>query len=132
MGGSSRQRKRHVVLDRCNVERSDRQLWLQLAMLPRDATAVFFDTPVDTCIARAVGRTGHETIRGGNVQRASMVVRSWAKKLEPPTPARIANKNSANNAAAGAAPEQFAAVHVIRSDDDAEALLRRWGCSSNN
>jgi hypothetical protein len=96
-----------IVLDRCNVEVADREYWITLAMRPKDCTAVFFDVPADMCMARVAGRFDHPTIAQG---KGSGIIRSFAKKLQPPTRA-----------------EGFAAIHTISSIGDANALLRRWG-----
>ena len=171
-GGGQQRKKRSIIIDRCNVEAKDRALWLAAAMQPRDAAAVFVDTPPPACAARAAAREGHETIRGGDERAARRIVMSFAKVLEPPTArgargkggggggggglgAASSNTPAAAAAAAaaaakkgnaaktkgkqqkgkgaapaggGAAAEDFATVHILRSEEDAQALLRKWGC----
>jgi len=99
--------KGRVILDRCNVEANERALWLDLAMRPKDAVAVFFDVAGDTCTARVKARVDHPTIPHG---RGENIVKSFVKKLQPPT-----------------TREGFSAVHVVREFEDSDALLRLWG-----
>ena len=76
---------------------------------PRDDVAcVYFEADVDACIARVAAREDHPTIPRGHGEG---IVRSFAARLEPPT----VNEGL------------YARVEVVRSREDAEALLRRWG-----
>lgn len=95
------------MLDRCNVDAEDRKYWLDVAMRPKDAVAVFFDVPAEVCIERVSGRADHPTIAQG---KGAGIVRSFAKKLTAPTRA-----------------EGFTNVYTVSSIGDANALLRRWG-----
>tara|TARA_B110001452_G_scaffold106178_1_gene88003 strand:+ start:113 stop:1342 length:1230 start_codon:yes stop_codon:yes gene_type:complete len=98
-----------LLLDRCNVSVADRKAFLELALRPKGAVAVFLDLPRAQCEARVAARTSHPTIRYGGGKRA---VASMAQALVPPTTA-----------------EGFAAVHVLKTADDVEALLRAWGAA---
>lgn len=100
-----------VILDRCNVEAEDRRKWLDLAMVNKgEAVAVFFDTTAEECIRRIVSRTGHETIRGGDFNRAKKIVYSWVKKVQVPV-----------------CSEGFKEVFVVRTSEEARRLLAKFG-----
>ena len=76
---------------------------------PRDDVAcVYFDADVDACIARVAAREDHPTIPRGH---GDEIVRSFAAHLELPT----------------VDEGLYARVEVVRSREDADALLRRWG-----
>ena len=103
--------RRRLVLDRCNVAAAERREWVHGLMHapPRDDVAcVYFEADVDACIARVAAREDHPTIPRGHGEG---IVRSFAVHLEPPT----------------VDEGLYARVEVVRSREDADALLRRWG-----
>ena len=102
-----------VVLDRCNVQASERREWLN--MLLRDdakqhVAAVFFDFDSKVCIRRVQDRTDHPTIKGGKNKVAGMIVGRMFNRLEPPREQG----------------EGFDKVYTVRSFGDAERLLQAW------
>lgn len=109
-----------IVLDRCNVQITERRHWLELMFVntthsksnvshnPR-CVAVYFDMPLSVCVERVRSRTDHPTIRGGTAG-SERIVRGFYERLQVPTTA-----------------EGFDQVHVIRSPEDAQKLLQRWG-----
>lgn len=104
-----RQGRTKVVVDRCNVSRRDRGEVLDMLQAPpvREVVCIFFDFPAEDCKRRAAAREDHPTIRKGGGAR---IIDDQAKRLERPEVA-----------------EGFAAVEVVRSFADADALLRRYG-----
>ncbi|KJE90384.1 DNA ligase III [Capsaspora owczarzaki ATCC 30864] len=98
-----------LVLDRACVDPEERAIWLNIAQRPKTATAVFFDIPAQICKERVSLRKDHPTIRFGGGQR---VVDELAKKLIPPAKA-----------------EGFAEIVTIRSLEDMNALLVRFGAT---
>ena len=70
--------------------------------------SVDFEADVDACIARVAAREDPPTIPCGHDEG---IVRSFAARLEPPT----------------VDEGLYARVEVVRSREDADALLRRWG-----
>ena len=103
--------RRRLVLDRCNVAAAERREWVHGLMHapPRDDVAcVYFEVDVDACVARVAAREDHPNIPCGHGEG---IVRSFAAHLEPPT----------------VDEGLYARVEVVRSREDAEALLRRWG-----
>ncbi len=100
---------KRLLLDRCNVSAADRKAFLELALRPAGAVAVFLNVPRGECEARVAARTAHPTIRYGGGKRA---VAAMAQALTPPSTA-----------------EGFARVHVLRSKEEVEARLRAWGAS---
>ena len=100
-----------VVLDRCNVDPGDRAAWVALSGAPSASwTVVFLECSPEDCAARVDARADHPTVRQG---RGRCVVRSHAAKLVAPS-----------------LSEGFAAVHTIRSPDEAKALLVRFGVAA--
>lgn len=59
---------RRCVLDRCNVEMTDRKQWLQLMHSPPPGrtAAIFFDVDTDECVRRVSLRKGHPTLAGAS------------------------------------------------------------------
>jgi protein-tyrosine phosphatase len=119
-GQYSKQKNGKVVLDRCNVQATERRHWLELMFAnttpssnkgsqnPR-CVAVYFDVPLSVCVERVRSRTDHPTIRGGTAG-SERIVRGFYERLQVPT-----------------AAEGFDQVQVIRSPEDAQQLLQSWG-----
>jgi len=95
-----------VILDRCNPDRADRRLWLELAQWAKKPICVYFDYDPELCVSRAQQRSDHPTLMPG--QRVRTAVQSMQRMLERP---RL--------------DEGFAAVCIIRSFDAANELIRR-------
>ena len=106
--------KHRVLLDRCNPSASDRRFWMDvLHNPPKSETAlIHFATDIDSCVGRAQQRVGHETIPEGRGER---IIKDMAKRMEPPT----ADEGNI-----------FGLVEVVHSFEESEAILRRWGVSS--
>lgn len=98
-----------VLLDRCNLTREERQQWLSLAH-NKKAWCIYFDVPFEECMWRIVRRKGHPTIREGGGAR---LLKSLQGTLDEPTKS-----------------EGFDRVHVVRTFEDANALLLDWGCTA--
>lgn len=71
--------------------------------------AIHFATPAEECIRRIAQRVGHPTLPP---ERGPKAVASFAKALEPPTLA-----------------EGFEKVHVVRSYEEANALMLSYGAT---
>lgn len=71
-----------VFIDRCNLEKEQRDEFVKLGGPQVDVHAVVLDLPAKLCISRSVKRTGHE----GNLQggRAAAVVNRMLQKKELP------------------------------------------------
>mmetsp|Transcript_59951 Transcript_59951/g.130029 ORF Transcript_59951/g.130029 Transcript_59951/m.130029 type:complete len:1381 (-) Transcript_59951:223-4365(-) len=102
-----RQGRAQLVVDRCHVSRAERQEWLDILAPAGQVTCIFFDCAAAVCKSRVALRTDHPTIRAGGGGR---IIDEQAKRLEAP-----------------AKEEGFAAVEVVRSLDEAQSLLRRFG-----
>jgi len=104
-----RQGKSHLVLDRCHITKAERREWLDALGNPpaKEVTCVFFDSCAQDCKRRAAARPNHPTIRAGGGGR---IIDAQAKQLERPE-----------------TNEGFAAVEVVKSFEEAEDLLRRYG-----
>jgi protein-tyrosine phosphatase/predicted kinase len=98
-----------VVLDRCNVEESDRKHWLRLMHNPKHCAAVYFDISVTKCLERVRERSGHPTIRG-DTPGSEKIVQRFHDRLQVPTK-----------------QEGFENVYVVQSFEDSRKLLRSWG-----
>lgn len=68
-----------VIVDRCNFDYSQRQVWYDLAAeyhYPIDC--VVFQVPIPLCIERCQQRTSHETIAPDEASRiVNLVRRQW-------------------------------------------------------
>mmetsp|Transcript_43913 Transcript_43913/g.73137 ORF Transcript_43913/g.73137 Transcript_43913/m.73137 type:complete len:290 (-) Transcript_43913:174-1043(-) len=116
IGRLAKDRKNRVILDRCNPEARDRKYWLGLAWKPKDSTAVFFNTPIETCISRMQKRHNHPTIKQGtHLSKLQRIMTGFKKKFEVPT-----------------TKEGFRRVHTITTPAHAAKLLHDWGCDSES
>lgn len=95
-----------VILDRCNPDRADRRLWLELAQWAKKPICVYFDYDPELCVSRAQQRSDHPTLMPG--QRVRTAVQSMQRMLERPK-----------------LDEGFTAVCIVRSFDAANELIRR-------
>jgi hypothetical protein len=104
-----KQGKARLVVDRCNGTRAERKEWLDTMGNPakKEVVCVFFDYSAMDCKTRAASRLNHPTIKHGGGAR---IIEAQAKMFEPP-----------------AASEGFASVEIIRSFEEANALLRKYG-----
>jgi len=104
-----KQGKTRLVVDRCNGTRRERKEWLDTMGNPgkSEVVCVFFDYSTIDCKTRAASRLDHPTIRHGGGAR---IIDEQAKTFEPP-----------------AVSEGFAAVEIVRSFEEANALLRKYG-----
>lgn len=107
-----RQGQTHLILDRCHIAAAERKEWLDTLGGPaaKEIMCVFFDTEPEVCKRRAAARQNHPTIRAGGGAR---IIDDMAKQLERPQ-----------------ASEGFGSVEVIRSFEEAAALLKRLGAAA--
>lgn len=78
---------KNVVLDRCNINKDQRRVWLNKAnsLGYEEKIAVIFNTPLETCIARVQTRKGHETIpETASLDKIKEIVYSFEKSKETP------------------------------------------------
>ena len=108
---------KRVVVDRCNISRNDRRVLMDLMLQPppKDIACVYFKVSAQICCQRMANRTNHPTVKPGTPQDMMKIVGSFRKRLEPPT-----------------TDEGFGAVYCVESFQDAEALLRQFGCNLEN
>jgi len=112
IGQLAKDQKNKVILDRCNPEARDRKYWLGLAWKPKDSTAVYFNTSVETCISRMQRRKNHPTIKQGwHKSKMQRIMMGFKKSFEVPT-----------------TKEGFRRVHTISEPAEAARLLYDWGC----
>ena len=99
-----------VVIDRCNFNNQQRQLWIELAHeMKLDCECVIFDYATDACITRCQQRTrtNHETIH--HPSDAVKVVSMMAKLFRPPT-----------------SGEKYKLLSRVTSFQEADALADRY------
>jgi predicted kinase len=100
---------RQVVVDRTNIDTTQRAHWLRIAHAhgigPRGIVCVHLDPPPRECERRVLARTGHPTLPP--TPQSAGVVRSFRRALQRPSEA-----------------EGFARVLVVRSDADALRAAR--------
>jgi len=112
VAAGARRRTKSVIVDRCNLTANERREWLNCMHNPPkgEAALVYFAAPTDVCVDRVQGRTDHPTIRHG---KRAMIVPQLAAKLEPPTDLETRTV--------------FGTVETVKSFDESDALLRKWG-----
>eukprot|EP01134_Creolimax_fragrantissima_P000047 CFRG0047T1 len=102
---------RITILDKCLPTIQARSNALRNAgLVSSDVTLIYFSRNSTSCANRAAARQSHVGDISGI--RAQRVVESMAITFETPTKA-----------------EGFAGIETIVNDDDAEKLLRAWGCT---
>jgi predicted kinase len=106
-----RQGNKCCIVDSCNVSQDERRKWLEIAMFPDRAVAVFFNIPAEECKARALSRENHPTedlfkdqFKGGRI------IDTFAKKLVPPSK-----------------DEGFSEVYQISNLEDFNRVLTSFG-----
>jgi predicted kinase len=101
-----------IIVDCCNVQTRDQLQLLKTIHQPaKSMTAlVFFDTNVESCIARVRARLDHPNIPFGKGDR---IVRGFSSRLEQPTEKERQNL--------------FGHGEVVRSQEYVNSLLRKWG-----
>ena len=102
-----------IVCDRCNVSKLDRKQILELLFnpSPNKVAAVFFDVDELECAKRVTARMDHPKIRSKNLKGNMKIIKSFSSRLEEPE-----------------RDEGFSAVYKVRSFQEANALLEKWGC----
>ncbi len=106
---------KRVVLDRCNLQVSEREYWLEQLNSPTrgEVALVYFAANAETCSARVETREHHESIPKG---RGRNIVAAMNAKLEPPTRAEA---------------KRYSWIHTVHSYRDAEEVLRSLGARSS-
>jgi predicted kinase len=114
----SKQRDKRMLIDRCNVKRSDRKRIVDLLRScnavknSKSVTVVYFDVPMEVCQQRVAVRKDHPTIPNTKGKsKTDRIVESFAKQLEPPSK-----------------EEEFGEIHTLSTDEDIGNLLIEWGC----
>eukprot|EP00658_Telonema_sp_P-2_P063733 TRINITY_DN5250_c0_g1_i5.p1 TRINITY_DN5250_c0_g1~~TRINITY_DN5250_c0_g1_i5.p1 ORF type:complete len:278 (+),score=61.25 TRINITY_DN5250_c0_g1_i5:117-950(+) len=74
----------HVIIDRCNFDRTQRGHWLKLSKKQPGCAnlAIVLHVPADTCVERVMDRTGHETLRPG--KQVPGIVQGMANRFAVP------------------------------------------------
>mmetsp|Transcript_380 Transcript_380/g.813 ORF Transcript_380/g.813 Transcript_380/m.813 type:complete len:354 (+) Transcript_380:1406-2467(+) len=100
-----------IIVDACNISSLKRREWIDIMHRPNRAETalVFFDVPVELCVARVRCRVDHPTIPFG---RGKRVVESFAKQLELPTAKET---------------KFFGQIAVVQCKDEISSLLLSWG-----
>ncbi|PRQ42887.1 putative adenylylsulfatase [Rosa chinensis] len=96
-----------VFIDRCNLEKEQRDEFVKLGGPQVDVHAVVLDLPAKLCISRSVKRTGHE----GNLQggKAAAVVNRMLQKKELPN-----------------LSEGFGRITFCQNESDVESAIRTY------
>lgn len=104
--------KTRIVIDRCNPQIQDRELWKSLADYVKGIVCVYFDAAPDVCVDRIGQRLTHPTLRPDSGQS---VVSSFSKQFQVPT-----------------LQEKFDSIFTVSSFADARKLLVLFGGSVSN
>lgn len=80
-------KKEHIVLDKTNAAKADRQRYTDLAKQHGyNLAAVFFDIDYDTCLARIENRTGHKYSKTRKRKDQCIIgLKAWFTRIEEPT-----------------------------------------------
>lgn len=79
---------KNVLIDRCNVRREDRLLWIGLAAKYgcKSILGVFLDVHPEVCLNRIHKRKGHETIQPEmSLDKKRQIVYNFSSSLELPS-----------------------------------------------
>ena len=99
--------RQNVIVDRCNVSKSQRRYFLDLAKSKELAIdCVWFDIELQECLGRIRQRQDHPNLDASNAERVLAMMRSEA---QPPT-----------------LSEGFRSLHVVRTDEDMRSILERY------
>ena len=78
--------KMGLVIDRCNVLKSDRKHWIEFAFKPKRAICIDFDISSTICCQRIRSRKNHPTISSDRSERGiHRLVNDFMKSKEVPT-----------------------------------------------
>ena len=109
---SAIKKNKGVILDRCNVEKSDRKYWINLAFKSKNIVAIHFDFDKNICIDRVKNRVGHPTIKYG---RGENIVKSFHNKFQKPTD-----------------DESFKKIITLSNKKEVYDLLIKMGCKESD
>jgi atypical dual specificity phosphatase len=70
------------ILDRCNLKAQDRAEWLTCIPKHRKIMTIYFATPHEECITRAIARVGHPNIHAKNALR---IITEFATTMDIPS-----------------------------------------------
>ncbi len=97
-----------VILDRCNLTKTERKEWLQYANVePSETTVIFCNIPFEECRWRITRRKNHETIREGGGLK---IIGDLQDKLEIPSK-----------------DEMFKEIIVFNSENEINFYLEQMG-----
>jgi atypical dual specificity phosphatase len=95
-----------VLLDRCNLTKSERKYWLNIAFNPK-TWCIYFNSDIDDCKYRITRRKNHPTIKEGT---GITILDSLDGKLEEPE-----------------LSEGFNKIISINSLEESNNLMEKWG-----
>lgn len=77
---------KNVIVDRCNINKMQRRLWVGLAkeLKVKEINCVQLVVNPELCIKRINERKGHPTIKENNLEKNKEIVYSFIKTLEIP------------------------------------------------
>jgi predicted kinase len=114
----ARDKNKRIIVDRCNVKKSDRNQVIEALMLgksikgSKDVTLIFFDISKEICYERISNRKDHPTISITKAKtKGEKIISSFSQQLEKPSK-----------------DEGFGVIHNITSEEEAHNLLSSWGC----
>lgn len=76
-----------IVIDRTNVNKSQRGLWVDIAKTynAQNIVCVLFDVPTETCIERVIKRENHPTIKSEMSESAKIaIIKGFLQTWEDP------------------------------------------------
>lgn len=95
-----------VLLDRCNLTKTERKYWLNIAFNPK-TWCIYFNSDIDDCKYRITRRKNHPTVKEGT---GITILESLDGKLETPE-----------------LSEGFNRIITINSLEESNDLMEKWG-----
>jgi len=100
---------RNVLIDRCNVDASQRAHWLKLKPAPAQTLSVYLEVPSSAAFERVRSRASHEGDVDANmeVDKLGKIIRRFSRTLVPPS-----------------TKEGFDSVAVVRNERERDYAVR--------
>lgn len=83
---SSMLEKKSVIIDRCNINKMQRSIWIKEASKfdVKEINAIYLKVTPEECIKRINNRDNHPTINKNNVEKNKEIVYNFLKSFEMP------------------------------------------------
>lgn len=97
-----------IILDRCNLTKSDRKEWMTCVPSSKKSICIFFNIDLSVCINRVKTRENHPTIK--NVAGGIKIIEDLSKIIEKPE-----------------TKEGFSEIIIVNDENDLKNLKNKFG-----